>query len=337
MKLYVGIDLHSNNNYICIINERDEIVLERCLANEKHGIERVLNGYKEDIDCIAVESTYNWYWLVDRLKELGYKVKLVNTVAVKQYSGLKYTDDRTDAKLLAHLLRLNILPTGYICPKEIRALRELLRKRLFLVKQRTMNLISLQSMIYRYAGIRASGNYIKSLTLETLEHCLTDHFVYKAGKSQLNLLRNLNSELLILEKELKKQLKHNHIAEKLKTIPGVGEILAATILLETGEISRFKAAGNYASYCRTVNSKCLSNGKKKGENNRKNGNKYLSWAFVEAAHFAIRYSEEIKKYYQKKMAKTNAIIAIKTVAHKLARAAYHIMKDEVEFSMSKLF
>ena len=108
-------------------------------------------------------------------------------------------------------------------------------------------------------------------------------------------------------------------------------------MFESGDINRFNKVGNFASYCRCANSNRISNGKKKGENNRKNGNKYLSWAFVEAANFAIKYNETIKKYYQKKMSKTKQIIAIKTVAHKLARACYYIMRDEVEFDIAKAF
>ena len=123
----------------------------------------------------------------------------------------------------------------------------------------------------------------------------------------------------------------------LLSVDGIGKILGLTIMLETGDVCRFEKVGNYASYCRCVNSRKLSNGKKKGEGNRKNGNKYLSWAYVEAAHFSIRYNERIKRYYQRKMAKKNKIIAIKAVAHKLSRACYHILKDQVPFDVERAF
>jgi transposase len=108
-------------------------------------------------------------------------------------------------------------------------------------------------------------------------------------------------------------------------------------MLETGDIHRFEKAGNFASYARCVQSKRVSNGKKKGENNRKNGNKYLAWAFVEAAHFSIRYSETIKRFYQRKCAKTKKVVALKAVAHKLARACFYVMRDNVEFDVNKAF
>lgn len=136
---------------------------------------------------------------------------------------------------------------------------------------------------------------------------------------------------------IKKQVRPNRLYKLLQTAPGIGETLALTILLETGDIGRFKQVGNYASYCRCVNSKRESNGKKKGENNRKNGNKYLSWAFVEAANFAIRYDETIRKYYQRRLTKNHRVVAIKTIAHKMARACFFVMRDEIEFDVALSF
>ena len=123
----------------------------------------------------------------------------------------------------------------------------------------------------------------------------------------------------------------------LTTIPGIGNILGLTIMLGVGDISRFAKAGNYSSYCRCVKSERTSNKKKKGEGNRKNGNKYLSWAYVEAAHFAMRYCPEARRFYQKKMAKSNGAVATKALANKLARASYYIMRDQVQFDKDKLF
>ena len=125
--------------------------------------------------------------------------------------------------------------------------------------------------------------------------------------------------------------------KKLLTVSGIGEILGMTIMLESGDMSRFAKVGNFSSYARCVKSERFSNGKKKGEGNRKNGNKYLAWAFVEAANFAIRYNDKIKSFYQKKKSKTNGIIATKAVANKLARACYHILKDQVSFDVDKAF
>ncbi len=128
MRHYVGIDLHCNNNFLVLIDEVDRIVFRQRRANDLQGVLRALESYRESIVGIAVESTFNWYWLVDGLMEAGYERHRVNTAAVKQYEGLKYQDDQSDARWLAHLLRLGLLPTGYIYPREDRPLRDLLPK-----------------------------------------------------------------------------------------------------------------------------------------------------------------------------------------------------------------
>ena len=147
MKLYVGIDLHSSNSYMVLMNETDKVIYQKRLANDLELILGELSAYQETIEGIVVESTYNWYWLVDGLQNAGYQVYLANTTAIQQYSGLKYTDDKKDAKWLAHLLRLRILATGYIYPKEKRGVRELLRRRLILVRQQTMSLLGIKSVV----------------------------------------------------------------------------------------------------------------------------------------------------------------------------------------------
>jgi transposase len=285
----------------------------------------------------VVESTYNWYWLVDGLHDSNFRVKLANPNAIQQYKGLKHTNDKTDARWLAELSRLDILPEGHIYPKETRGIRDLLRKRGQLVENKTMHLLSIQTIIERNTSLRFTANQIHKLTEEDLNKCLADEDVNLAANSNRIIMQSLVEQIKVIEKRVLSKVKPNPIYHRLQTVPGIGEILSLTILLETGNINRFNQVGNYASYCRCVNSERISNGKKKGENNQKNGNKYLCWAYVEAANFAIRHYDTVKKFYQRKKSKTNGIVAIKTIAHKLARACYYIMRDNVEFDMSKTF
>jgi hypothetical protein len=163
MKLYGAIDLHSNNNVTVVIDEQDQVVYQKRLPNELGLITEQLSGYRDRLQGIVVESTYNWYWLVDGLMEHGHRVHLANTAAIQQYEGLKYTDDISDARWLAHILRLGVLPEGYIYPKEERAVRDLLRKRSQMVRQRTTNLLSIQNLITRNTGSSLNGNRIKTL------------------------------------------------------------------------------------------------------------------------------------------------------------------------------
>jgi transposase len=337
MQLYAGIDLHSNNSFVVVSQADEKVVYQKRLPNSLDHIIGELEPYKEKMTGIVVESTYNWYWLVDGLEAAGYKVFLANTTAIQQYSGLKHTNDKTDARWLAKLLQLNILPTGHIYPKEERGVRDLLRKRGKLVQQRTSQLLSLQSLIERHTSVKLDGNEIKKLTVESLKEYLLDEAVYIAGKSNLLVMECIDEQINLAEKSVLKRIKLKGAYKKLLKIDGIGKILALTIMLETGDLNRFSKVGNYASYCRCVGSKKESNGKKKGENNRKNGNRYLSWAYVEAANFAIRFNPTIKKYYQRKKAKTNAIIAIKTIAHKLARACFYVLKDGVDFDVNLSF
>jgi transposase len=337
MKLYGAIDLHSNNNVTVVINEQDQVVYQKRLRNDLSLVVQELSSYRRALQGIVVESTFNWYWLVDGLMERGYRLHLANTAAIQQYNGLKYTDDDSDARWLAHLLRLGILPEGYIYPKQERAVRDLLRKRGQLVHQRTANLLSMQSLISRTTGNSIGTQYIKALNIEHLDGVLPNADHVLALKANLAVMKSADAQIQILEKAVQDRVKLRPQFGFLKTVPGIGPILALTIMLETGEIERFACVGNYASYCRCVGSQKISNGKRKGIGNTKNGNKYLAWAFVEAANFAIRFNSKIKGFYQKKKSKSNGIVAIKAVAHKLCRACYYIIKDQVPFDLTKAF
>lgn len=337
MKLYGGMDLHSTNVVTQLINEEDNVVYRKKQSCELEQILKGLEPFQDSIEGLAVESTYNWYWLVDGLMEAGYRVHLVNTAAVKQYEGLKYTDDDSDAFWLAHLLRLGILPTGHIYPKQSRAVRDLLRKRGQLVRQRTAHILSIENLYSRNTGSRLSCNAIKRLTQDQIEQQFDDPNVALAIDSNRVIMNALDQQIKVLEQSILKQAKLEPRYRHLLSVSGIGEILALTIMLETGDIGRFEQVGNFTSYCRCVGSERLSNGKKKGQGNTKNGNKYLACAFVEAANFAIRFNEQAKRFYQRKAAKGNRIIAIKAVAHKLARASFYVMRDQVPFDSAKLF
>ena len=338
MKLYTGIDLHSNNCFNSVIDETGKIVRKKRVSNDLDLILKIIKFETDNIEGVVVESTFNWYWLVDGLIENGYSVHLANTTAIQQYDGIKYTDDDTDATWLAEMLRLNLLPEGYIYPKEDRGIRDLLRKRAQLVRIRTTNILSLKTIISRETGRQIKRDDVNKLNSEELLKILDNNQdVYLAANANLRILHALNNEIKELEKYIKSKVNLRPEFKNLKTVPGIGDILALAIMLETGEISRFKDVGNFSSYCRCVGSKRLSNGKKKGENNRKNGNKYLAWAFVEAAHFAIRFEPAIKKFYQKKINKTKQVVAIKAIANKLSKACFYIMRDGVSYDLTKGF
>jgi transposase len=227
---FCGIDLHSNNSVVVVTDETDRVLLSRRCPNELTKILPLLEPHRAELLGVVVESTYNWYWLVDGLKAAGFEVKLANPVAMQRYDGLKHSDDKDDAAFLAHLLRLGILPTGYIHPPQERALRDLARKRIQLVRSRTQHILAVENIMARQFG-------------------------HQAVQAQIDILE----DRLLHEARLRPEFC------LLKTMPGIGEVLATVIMLETGDIERFADVGNFASYARCVKSAHYSNGKKKGE------------------------------------------------------------------------
>ncbi len=337
MRVYCGVDLHSTNSYLAVLNEQLESVLDRRVPNRLDAVLGALEPLREQIQAVAVESTFNWYWLVDGLVEAGYRVELVNTSAVRQYEGLKYVDDRHDARWLARLLHLGILPTGYIYPKPERAVRDLLRRRAFLVRQRTASLLSVKNLFSRNTGVQVPANELKRLTPEQVVEKFSDPHLALAITSSLAVARVIKEEIAGIEKAVLKEAKLRPEFELLESIPGIGQTLALTIMYEAGSMTRFADAGHFCSYCRCVPSRHLSNGKVKGTGNVRNGNSYLSWAFTEAAHFAIRFEPLAKRFYERKKARTNELVALRTISHKLARAAFYVLHDRVPFRSAQAF
>jgi len=337
MKLYGGIDLHSNNSVVAILDEQDEVVYRRRLLNDAAVILEALAPFGEKIVGLVVESTYNWYWLVDALMDAGYRMHLANTAAIVQYSGLKYSDDDSDAVWLAKLLRLGLLQEGYIYPKERRAVRDLLRRRSRLVQQHTANILAVQNLLSRNRGHSLSANKIRQLTPDAVQELLPDANLALAVQSTLLAMRGQEAAIDLLERQACAQMKGTPAYHHLLTTSGIGKVLGLTIVLETGPVERFARVGNYASYSRLVGSERLSNAKRKGRGNTKSGNKYLAWAYLEAANFAVRYNPTIKRYYQRKRTKTNGVVAIKTVAHKLARACYFMLREGTDFDVARAF
>jgi len=332
MKLYAGLDLHSTNTYLGIMDKEFKRIFNKRVSNSLPLILTILEPFRDQLKGIVVESTFNWYWLIDGLMDAGYQcVHLANPSAIKQYEGIKHTDDQHDAFFLAQMLILGILPQGYIYPKKDRPVRDLARKRLFLVRHKTSHILSLQSLIMRCCAQRLSANEIRKLTVTNLQHLLAEEHIVLSAQANLDTIVFLRKQIQRLEKAITKKVKLNKAFQQLLTVPGIGLILAMTIMLEVGDIGRFPEVGNFASYCRCVSSKRLSDGKSKGHGNRKNGNRYLSWAFTEAAHLSRRYNEGFRSYYNRKLAQANTSLATKALSNKLARICYYIMRDQVPF------
>jgi transposase len=337
-RLYAGSDLHSNNNFLGIMDGQGKKVFKKRLSNDPRVVLDNLKPFQKEIVGIVVESTFNWYWLVDELMGEGYQVHLANPAAIQQYSGLKHADDKHDAFWLAEMLRLGILPEGYIYPKEDRPIRDLLRKRGHLVRLRTSLILSLQNIITRNCGVHLNGNQIKRFKTNNVAPLLEgQEDLALSGLVSKETIDFLSRQITQVENFVQNKVQVKEQYQYLQTICGIGKILSLTIMLETGPIERFTKVGHFVSYCRKVPSQWTSNQKTKGKGNKKNGNKYLAWAFSEAAELARRYDKPSRAYYNKKSAKTNFMTAHTALAHKLARAAYFVMRDQVPFDPARVF
>lgn len=336
-KLFAGIDLHSNNVMFGIVNQDGQRVAHRKLDCDLPSVLRFLEPMKSQIHSMAVESTFNWYWLLDGLRRSGYPVDLANPAKIEQYNGIKHADDKDDAYYLAELQRLKILPKAHVYDPVLRPVRDLFRRRSGLVHQRTGLIISFQSLHTRTTGKRLDlGDTKKMEPAEAAK--LYEHPANQlVAQVQAEHIQALGKSIQKIEKAVFGCAKEIPLYEKLLTIPGIGRILGMTVTMEVGEIKRFPTDGDFASYCRVVDARRLSNGKYKADNNQKCGNKYLAWAFVEAANFARRYDENARRWYDRKAAKTNKIIATKALACKLAKAAWHVMAKQCDYDETRVF
>lgn len=244
MGLYGGLDVHSSNTRVGVMEGDGRRVYERRLANDAGQIVRQLHPMKADLVGLVVESTYNWYWLVDALMDEGYRVYLANPSAMKMYEGRKHTDDRHDAFWLADLLRLGVLPEGYIYPKHDKPVRDLLRKRGHLVRLRTSLLLSLHGIIARNCGVRLTGADMKVLSEDRVSaHLQHNEDLHLAGRVSKEAIDYFTVKIGEIEHFILGRAKMRDEYRGLLTMPGVGKVLGLTIMLETGPVGRFAGAG----------------------------------------------------------------------------------------------
>ena len=337
---YCGIDLHARFSVLAIIDDQGGKVDEAKLNNDLPSILDFLAPYGPDLH-IAIESTINWYWLVDGLQEKGYDVHLGHTLGLYMITGAKIKTDRRDAFKLARYLRLGEFPEAYIYPKEKRSLRDFLRRRIGLVQARAGCYQSLRVQLMRYNLGTMDTHRLKQvdgeevdqlpLPLETKDYC----------QMLLERIELLSTHIVYMDDYLKAVTLEDPCFQHLLTIPGVGYTLALTIYYEIGSIERFAGARPFASYCRLIPSLSQSADKSRRGSGSKQGNHYLKWAFTQAANIAVRYYPPCKKFRDKQASRRSisaaTMVANCILAHKLATATFHILKEEKPFAMKKLF
>jgi transposase len=315
-------------------------VVERKVRNELGLIRSVLAPYKEELE-VVVETTFNWYWLVDGLQDEGYRVHLAHALGVRMITGAKVKTDRRDAFTLAKLLRAGLIPQAYIYPRAHRPIRDLERRRLGLVRLRAREYGSLRRLLLREGILEHSRNGIKKTMEEDLERWFADRRVQLCGKQSLERIRMYTGQILDLERVIAAGADRLPGYEELMTIPGVSKTLAATILYEVGDIHRFRDVRHFSSYCRVVPGVAESCQVTRRGRGSKQGNPHLKWAFSQAAVYAVRFSPVVRRHHDKHVrrhkGRARKVIAYSIIAHRLAQAAYHILRDGATYRQELLF
>ena len=340
MTLYCGIDLHARDSVICVIDDSEKILLREKVPNRLEVFLSHLNTFTPK-PSVVVESTINWYWLVDGLMGAGFEVTLAHTLGLSMITGAKVKTDKRDAFVLARLLRLGAVPKGYIYPKEQRPIRDLLRYRHSLVARRASEYGSLWRMLAQYGIVGPTVDFHRHLTEERLVEYLDHPILQKQGAMTIERVRAYTRQIKEIEDTLLAAVKDRPEFNLLQTIPGVGTILALTIYYETGDIGRFAGPKQFSSYCRVVPGIAQSGGVSKRGRGSKQGNPHLKWAFCQAAVLATRFYQPVRKFRQKHLqrrkTKANKLVSLGIVAHKMAVAAFYVLRDRVPFREELMF
>ena len=333
---YCGIDLHARSLYVCIIDQAGNNCLHKEISANPDKLHQLLEPYIGSI-VVGVECMHCWYWVADFCDDAGIDFILGHALYMKAIHGGKAKNDRIDSYKIASLIRGGNFPLAYVYPKTMRATRDLLRRRMKIVRHGADLKAHVANTTSQY-NLPPNKVNLKNLDArEQLRNTFSEQAVQKNIDLDMTILDCYASELSKIEwyiQQQAKQHKPNHFY-LLKSVWGIGPILALTIIYEIGDIERFESVQKFASYARLVKCKAESAGKTYGTQGNKIGNAHLKWAFSEAAVLYLRGNEKAQKYLlklQKRMSKAKALSAL---AHKLGRCVYFMLKNETVFDEGK--
>ena len=333
---YCGIDLHTKSMYICIVNQEGKILYHYDLPTQSDALFQVIKPYLPNL-VIAVECIFTWYWMADFCAQHHIPFVLGHALYMKAIHGAKTKNDRIDSQKIALLLRAGMIPMAYVYPAEMRSTRDLLRRRMYFVHKRSELLSHIQNTRSQYN----LPNFEKRLDRKNNRIGINQHFNDPSVRKSMELNLSLLDTYETLLKELELFLVHHAQVHDpnnlylLKTIPGVGKILALVMLYEIHDITRFPTVQNFVSYARLIKPRKESAGKITGTANRKMGNAYLRWAFGEAATLMLREIDDVKAYHQKLKNKHGKAKAMAIISHRIGRATYFMLKNQRAFNLKK--
>lgn len=337
---YSGIDLSARDSHICVLDDNLSIHLQQKVPNELARIASLLQPFKPDLQ-IVIESTFNWYWLVDGLADFGFDVSLAHTLGLAMITHAKVKTDRRDAFSLAKLLRAGLIPKAYIYPRDTRPVRDLLRRRISLVTLRAREFGSLRQLLLRQGHISSSRNQVKRSDDEDLKVWFSHPLVRLSASQELDRIAVFSQQIADLESSILAIARPLPEFRRLLSVPGIGQTLALSILYEIGEVSRFNTVRHFCSYCRVVPGVAQSGSVTRRGRGSKQGNHYLKSAFSQAAVAAVRYYPKIKDCYERHLRRhrgsARKLVAYNIIAHKLAQAVYYVLRDGVSYREDRLF
>jgi len=333
---YCGIDLHVKTMYVCILDGAGQVLVHRNMPSTPAAFLAVVAPYRDGV-VVAVECMFTWYWLADVCAAEGIAFVLGHALAMKAIHGGKAKNDRIDSHKIAILLRGGMLPQAYVYPAAMRSTRDLIRRRLHLVRKRGQLLAHIQNTRAQY-NLPVFG---RKLAYHANREGVVEHFpdpsVQKSIAVDLALIDQYDALVTDLELTIVREAKrHNADAfHRLRSVPGIGKVLALTILYKIHDIARFDRVQEFASYARLIKCAKESGGKKLGTGGAKMGNVHLKWAFSEAAVTFLRHNPEGQKLVARLEKQHGKGKALSILAHKIGRAVYYMLVRGTMFSMDK--
>ncbi len=334
---YCGVDLHTKRMYLCSLDCDGNKRLHRNMRAKPRDFLQAIGGFRENL-VVGAECMFTWYWLADLCRDENIKFILGHALYMKAIHGGKKKNDKIDSEKIARLMRGGTFPLSYVYPREMRATRDLLRRRTFLMRRRSELLAHVQLVNHQY-----NLDPFEKMLQYACNRDVLDRFKEDGARqsvaADLQMIGHYDELLKQLESNLRQQakLQDPQSCFLLQTIPGVGNLLSLVLLYEIHTIDRFASVGDFLSYARLVTPKQISDGKVTGHGGAKMGNAHLKWAFSEAALMMLRYSEDAQAFLKRKEKKHGKGRAITMLARKIARAVYLMLKRKEAFDAVKFF
>ena len=333
-QFYCGIDLHARTMYLCILNQDGEILVHRNMPAGPEPFLKAVAPYREDL-VVCVECIFTWYWLADLCAREGIPFVLGHALYMKAIHGGKAKNDKIDSQKIAVLLRGGMLPQAYVYPAAMRATRDLLRRRMHLMRKRAELLAHVQNTHSQYNLPGIGKNIAYKANRDGIAERFPDPAVQKSIEVDLALIGPYDHLLNDVEFSIVHTAKQHdpQTLSRLQSVPGIGKILSLVLLYAIHTIDRFPRVQDFVSYCRLVKCAKESAGKRYGTSGAKIGNAYLKWAFSEAAVLFLRTNPAGQKYLARLEKKHGQGKALTVLAQKRARAVYYMLRRKTAFDM----